>query len=178
VLEHLTGHPCLDCGEANPVVLEFDHVSEKAASISALVADAAPLASLEVEIARCEVVCANCHRRRTARRAGWRRADSVDGPTRPAEDQRVARNIAHVHAILRQSACVDCGERDQVVLEFDHVGPKRNSVTRLAWWGSSLATIDAEISQCEVRCANCHRRATAMRGGHFRFRVLSSAVPP
>jgi hypothetical protein len=177
VLEHLTRHPCADCGEVDPVVLEFDHVTEKIASISSLVADTATQDSVDVEIARCEVVCANCHRRRTARRAGWRRAQADDA-MRPIVDHRVARNIAHVHAILRRSACADCGEGDPIVLEFDHIGPKRATVTQLAWWGCSVATIDAEISQCEVRCANCHRRATAARGGHFRFRVLSSPMPP
>jgi hypothetical protein len=48
----------------------------------------------------------------------------------------------------------------------------------MAWYGRSLATIEAEIAKCQIRCANCHRRMTATRGGHFRFRVLSSPVPP
>ncbi|HEX6621336.1 MAG TPA: hypothetical protein VF024_16865, partial [Solirubrobacteraceae bacterium] len=90
----------------------------------------------------------------------------------------VERNLAHVYEVLRSSACADCGERDPLVLEFDHVGLKREAVTRLAWYGCSLVTIDAEIAKCEIRCANCHRRATARRGDHFRFRVLSSAGPP
>jgi hypothetical protein len=90
----------------------------------------------------------------------------------------VARNFTHLDAILRRSGCVDCGERDPIVLEFDHVGPKRANVTTLAWFGCSLETIDDEIAECEVRCANCHRRVTAERGGHFRFRALSSSVPP
>ena len=73
---------------------------------------------------------------------------------------------------------MDCGERDRLVLEFDHVATKREKVTTLAWFGCSLDLIDAEIKQCEIRCANCHRRITAMRGGHFRFRALSFSVPP
>jgi hypothetical protein len=178
VLEHLRGHPCCDCGEADPVVLEFDHVAGKSAAISELVADTARRRSVELEIGRCEVVCANCHRRRTAQRAGWRRAQPGAADERPIADRRIARNIARVHAILRRSACVDCGERDPVVLEFDHRGPKRGSVTQMAWWGASIAAIDAEIAQCDIRCANCHRRVTAARGGHFRSRVLSSPVPP
>ena len=72
---------------------------------------------------------------------------------------------------------MDCGERDTLVLEFDHVDTKFANVTRLAWFGCSIATIDAEIARCEIRCANCHRRVTAKRGGHFRFRALSSSVP-
>jgi hypothetical protein len=119
VLEYLLRHPCVDCGERDPVVLEFDHLN-----------------------------------------------------------RHVARNVAHLLAILRRSACVDCGVSDPLILEFDHVGRKRAAVTRLAWHGCSIATIDTEIRECEIRCASCHRRRTAMKGGHFRFRVLSSTSPP
>jgi transposase-like protein len=177
VLDYLREHPCVDCGESDPVVLEFDHIGQKTAALAALVSAGAPLTAIEAEIARCEVVCASCHRRRTAERAGWRRADP-DTATRPYATASIARNFAHLHSILERTACLDCGESDPLVLEFDHVRDKRNAVTRLAWHGCSLATIDAEIRKCEIRCANCHRRATASRAGHFRFRVLSSALPP
>ena len=80
VLEYLRGHPCVDCGESDPVVLEFDHIGDKTAAIAALVSDGAPLKTIDTEIARCEVVCASCHKRRTARRARWRRA----GPGNPS----------------------------------------------------------------------------------------------
>jgi hypothetical protein len=179
VLDHLRRTPCVDCGERDPVVLEFDHVREKTANISKLVSDAAPVKAVEAEIARCEVVCANCHRRRTAIRGRWRRAAVSDvSTTRPHMNPNVARNVSHLLEILRRHPCVDCQEGDPIVLEFDHIGPKRALVTQLARDGCSLATIDQEIRQCEVRCANCHRRVTAMRADHFRFRVLSSPAPP
>jgi transposase-like protein len=178
VLEHLRRTPCADCGECDPVVLEFDHVGEKAASISRLLSDGASKKAVDAEIARCEVVCANCHRRRTAIRGRWRRGRASEGSPAPYANPGVERNVAHILEVLRRHPCVDCAERDPVVLEFDHVGTKRAAVTRLAWHGCSLATIDREIGQCEVRCANCHRRMTAMRAGQFRFRVLSSQAPP
>jgi transposase-like protein len=178
VLDHVRHHPCVDCGEADPVVLEFDHLGEKVASISVLLSQTATCKAVEAEIARCEVVCTNCHRRRTATRAGWRRVSASGAATRPYSSWTVERNLAHVYDVLRRSACIDCGATDPLVLEFDHVGLKRDSVTRLAWYGCSLATIDAEIAKCDIRCANCHRRATARRGGHFRFSVLSSEAPP
>lgn len=177
VLDHLRRTPCTDCGERDPMVLEFDHIGEKVTSVARLLSDGAPRKAVDAEIARCEVVCANCHRRRTARRGRWRRSDS-NTPTRPCVNRRVDRNLAHILDVLRRHPCTDCGERDPVVLEFDHIGPKRALVTRLAWDGGSLATIDAEIRECEVRCANCHRRVTAMRADQFRFRVLSSDAPP
>lgn len=71
-------HPCVDCGETDPLVLEFDHVGEKSFGIAQALRDRFWAAILE-EIAGCEVVCANCHRRRTARRGGFARATRVDG---------------------------------------------------------------------------------------------------
>lgn len=74
VLEYLREHPCVECGESDPVVLEFDHVrGEKLADVATLVHSHRNMKELEDEIAKCEVVCANCHRRRTASRAGWYR---------------------------------------------------------------------------------------------------------
>jgi hypothetical protein len=57
-----------------------------------------------------------------------------------------------------------------VVLEFDHVGAKTQNVSRLASQEVSLERISREIAECEIRCANCHRRKTAARGQHFRYR--------
>jgi hypothetical protein len=71
---HLAANPCVDCGEADPVVLEFDHVrGEKVADVSQLMRRR-NVGRLLAEIAKCDVVCANCHRRRTAARAGWSKA--------------------------------------------------------------------------------------------------------
>jgi hypothetical protein len=69
---------------------------------------------------------------------------------------------------LANCSCADCGENDPVVLEFDHLRDKHANVASLAQAGASWATIEAEIAKCEVRCANCHRRLTAQRGGFYR----------
>ena len=93
-----SAHPCTDCGETDLRVLDFDHVGKKTANVSELVTRGKPLAMLEAEIASCEVVCANCHRRRTARRAGWARL--VHGPAAASmtgRRQRRARNISWVY---------------------------------------------------------------------------------
>jgi hypothetical protein len=75
VLEYLADHPCVDCGESDPIVLEFDHLRDKRANISALTRNGESWRLLE-EIAKCEVRCANCHRRITAIRGGWYRTRS------------------------------------------------------------------------------------------------------
>ena len=69
LLEYFRSHPCLDCGEADPVVLEFDHVGEKDFAVTRNFAERRWQSILD-EIEKCEVVCANCHRRRTAKRRG------------------------------------------------------------------------------------------------------------
>ena len=71
----------------------------------------------------------------------------------------------YVIEILKKSSCVDCGESDFRVLEFDHVkGEKVASIAQMVGRHFSLEAIKAEIDKCEVRCANCHRKVTAQRG--------------
>lgn len=67
LLDYLTSHPCVDCGETDPTVLEFDHIGQKRFGISVGLR-ARPSQDVLDEIEACEVVCANCHRRRTYRR--------------------------------------------------------------------------------------------------------------
>lgn len=57
--------PCADCGKSYPYyVMDFDHVrGTKVLRISAM--QDRKLEVLEEEIAKCDVVCANCHRERT-----------------------------------------------------------------------------------------------------------------
>jgi hypothetical protein len=71
LIEYLKNHPCVDCGEDDIVVLEFDHQQDKLATVSELSREGYSLAKLRAEINKCEVVCANCHRRRTAKQFGW-----------------------------------------------------------------------------------------------------------
>src|SRR5438876_11904036 len=51
VLGYLREYPCVDCGESDPVVLEFDHQHSKIAEIGTLMRAAASLETLKAEIA-------------------------------------------------------------------------------------------------------------------------------
>ena len=75
---------------------------------------------------------------------------------------------------LLEHPCIDCGESDPIVLEFDHrTGTEKvDSVTEMASNNCSWAKILAEIEKCDVRCANCHRRRTAMERKYTRFLLL------
>ena len=59
---------CIDCGNKNPIVLDFDHLKDKKYNVSRMIHDGFSWAAIKKEIAKCEVVCANCHRIRTHER--------------------------------------------------------------------------------------------------------------
>lgn len=82
---------------------------------------------------------------------------------------QVLKNFGMLRAYLLGHPCVDCGEGDLAVLDFDHVrGDKAGHVPVMCSGGLSWATITREIEKCEVRCANCHRRKTAGQFAWFR----------
>jgi hypothetical protein len=242
MLAYLRSHPCVDCGESDPVKLEFDHrdPSLKTGYVSVLAAHK-PWRLVLVEIAKCDVRCANCHQRRTAGQFNWKKARGSPALLSPvstpqpwttaaqshtADDKpitkvctgcgmpkpmdefpirhklrgtrgtrcrscrsaygklhyqrkrdhylarakarraggrgRGSKYWAYLMSHLQSHPCVDCGETDPLVLQFDHRDGtmKVDAVGRMvnrANWSSLLA----EIAKCDVRCANCHRLRTA-----------------
>ena len=239
--EYLSGHPCVDCGETDIVVLEFDHVGEKLANISTLANGGRSWARILSEIEKCEVRCANCHRLKTLERSSSRRAlpsvaaretsgapvqlliDAALGiracrvcaKTKPLtefpfrslkrqtrqwicllcqraytnewytrnrkrqiakarirRDHRAAQLRSWVRAYLSDHPCVDCGEANVDLLDFDHLRDKRANVSTLTHVAVSWDVLKREIQKCEVRCANCHRRKTARAIGSYRVRWL------
>lgn len=74
------------------------------------------------------------------------------------------KNKEFVDRVKRMYNCVDCGESEPIVLEFDHVrGEKRRAVADMVSNYYSIKTIKEEIRKCEIRCANCHRKKTHER---------------
>jgi hypothetical protein len=233
LLEYLTAHPCVDCGEADPVVLQFDHRDplSKVGYIAHLLVRK-PWAAVLREIDKCDVVCANCHRLRTARQFSWRKLLSSSLPTvpqntdvggaeetkrcsrcgldkpltefvyrdrvrgrrrswcrscmatyqhdhylrsrgslkaRPRRNDRKALR-ASVDAYLRDHPCVDCGETNPLLLDFDH----RDDMVKLetvAWFiaRGRVSEAWAEIAKCDTRCSNCHYRRTARQFGWLKL---------
>ncbi len=239
IIDYLREHPCVDCGERDIVVLEFDHIGDKVADVSAYAGGGRTWARVKAEIEKCEVRCANCHRRKTRERSVSGRTTAVEaqgpreaiappvqlrldatlgirtcrvcGETKPLVEfpyrsltrqtrqwicllcQRAytnewysrnrKRQIAkarersrHATAELKNRVreyllghpCVDCGESDLGVLDFDHLRDKKANVSTLVQSGVSWESLAQEIAKCEVRCANCHRRRTARTRGYYR----------
>lgn len=71
---------------------------------------------------------------------------------------------------LLEHPCIDCGEKDIIILEFDHINDDKEFT--IGAWSSlkvNLEQIMNEIAKCEVRCVNCHRRITAKRNQWIRY---------
>ncbi len=243
LIEYLRAHPCVDCGETDIVVLEFDHVGEKLGDVSTLANGGRSWERIKAEIEKCEVRCANCHRKKTIERRQLTtapvaqfdaprpakrvlpvqllidalievRACRVCGETKPLVDfpfrsmkkqtrqwickacQRLysrgwyahnrKRAIARAHKntlrarhaaaaalreYLRGRACVDCGEDDPRVLDFDHLRDKKAEISVLVHTGQPWEVIAKEIDKCEIRCANCHRRRTVREIAGYRLKA-------
>lgn len=69
--------------------------------------------------------------------------------------------------------CVDCGESNPLVLEFDHIKDKEYNVSRMTV-SHTWENILNEISKCEVRCANCHKKKTAKQFDYTMYKMLNN----
>jgi hypothetical protein len=69
-----------------------------------------------------------------------------------------------LYQYLLENPCVDCGETDIFVLEFDHTGTNK-TMNVGSMCGHSKSRIMKEIQKCEVRCHRCHKMKTLDRLG-------------
>lgn len=73
---------------------------------------------------------------------------------------------------LKSHPCVDCGETDILVLEFDHVRGEKlgniGSMTMITGTQSENRVLE-EMIKCDIRCANCHRRKTGQTSWRLSF---------
>ena len=122
---------------------------------------------LILEVAKCDVICAVCHRIRTRVQHQRRlRERPSSGSSKYLERRRRLWNWhAQVLDELRQVPCADCGERfPPCAMDFDHRegSAKRVGVTRMVG-RAGIKRILAEAAKCDIVCANCHRARTFRR---------------
>jgi predicted Zn-ribbon and HTH transcriptional regulator len=170
----LKARPCADCGlQFAPHQMDFDH-RDPASKSFVLAAGRVGLMNerrVLAEVAKCDVVCANCHRTRTRRQHQDRlaaRGPSQARSPRIAELRRKWRRDAAFLDALRNVPCTDCGGRfPPWSMEFDHRDPatKRFEVTRIVGkiGATTMARVLAEIDRCDIVCTNCHRDRTFRR---------------
>jgi hypothetical protein len=82
----------------------------------------------------------------------------------------VKRNKDYIIEYLKNNPCVDCGELDIEVLQFDHIDMIGEKGKRVGdFIGCALNTLKDQIKLCEVRCGNCHIRRTRKQMGWHRL---------
>jgi len=63
----------------------------------------------------------------------------------------------YMQGYKRNNPCVDCGESDITILEFDHVrGKKSGNVGDILHRCGTWKKLFEEIAKCEIRCTRCH----------------------
>ncbi len=111
--------------------------------------------------ALCNSYCKACQREYC--RAHYRSNSATHNRRRMENAKRHRdRNRRNLYEFLQSKKCIDCGESDACVLDFDHVrGVKAANIGDLVTRPAAWQRILREIEKCEIRCANCHRRKTA-----------------
>lgn len=95
LINKLKSGPCMDCGNKFPAVcMDFDHrdPSQKTRGVTAMTGQTEE--AILAEVAKCDLVCANCHRIRTAKQLGW-----DDPEARLTHDIEELRDSALPHTI-------------------------------------------------------------------------------
>lgn len=66
LIAYLLSHPCVDCGETNPIYLEADHRENKKFDVGKMVSSHHfSIKRLEEEMSKCDIRCCKCHRRKS-----------------------------------------------------------------------------------------------------------------
>lgn len=132
--------------------------------------------------------------RKTGRRQSWCRTcqasygrehyakniNQYKEKTRRSNARNKQRSMAWIMTYLSTHPCVDCGEADPIVLDFDHItGDKKINVADALNKGKyGIKKLAAEVEKCVVRCANCHRRKTAKAHGFWKTKWKGQSLQP
>lgn len=80
-MQYLAAHGCEECNERDPRKLEYDHKDpdDKSVNVSRLILNGHSWRSpvLRAEIAKCRILCANCHRKHTIEQQGFLAEDEI-----------------------------------------------------------------------------------------------------
>jgi hypothetical protein len=88
------------------------------------------------------------------------------------KEKYINRNRQRIIEYFINHHCVDCGEKDIRVLEFDHLRDKENTISYMIQYPMSWEKIEKEIKKCEVRCSNCHKIKTAKEINSYRQKYI------
>ncbi len=145
---------CKSCGEHDERVLDFHHrdASERYKRVSEMWGSS--IKKIEAEIAKCDVLCANCHH-------------VVEFKISEASNKPVVTVGKHKHLLRKLKSmrgCVSCRMNNVDCLHFHHWDRAGKTCNVMSLVNRPLSSIAKELAKCEVKCANCHRRDHARKG--------------
>lgn len=155
--EYKSARRCEWCGyDGHPSALSFHHkdATQKELNLSVAVRHGWSFERLHAEIAKCELVCANCHERYHCQQNRSRRQQTSQSRQR----RREYALQEWFDSVKAQYDCLFCGQSDPDCLHFHHRNPvdKVKAVANMVQDGWGQQAILDEIAKCDVLCANCH----------------------
>lgn len=134
---------CGECGRSDPAYLDLHHRedAEKEMNVGTMVTFGYGRVALEAEMAKCEVLCANCHRK-----------NHLESPSDDLRTWVYERKNT-------LGGCSECSEDNPICLDFHHeTDEKSDTISSMIANGRPRRLIRKEIARCRVLCANCHRK--------------------
>jgi hypothetical protein len=113
-------------------------------------------------------MCLDC--KREYDREYWKNNKEAKGEIKNehAKKNRITKR-KYIIELLKNSKCVDCGNSDWRVLEFDHRNRETKSFNIADAVSYSIENIQKEIDKCDIVCANCHNIRTIEQRGYYKF---------
>jgi hypothetical protein len=151
--------PCVDCGEDDIRLLEFDHVDREKKKIN--LSGAGSIRQLQEEYMEVVNRCGMCHRRRTKTQLNY---GNKSTPQKQFVDQEKR----------KRGCCNKCGIFDDALLEafeFDHIDPSTKSfnISTMVSNNADIKDIKKELPLCQLLCVHCHKLKTIEDNGYYLY---------
>jgi hypothetical protein len=148
---------CSQCGFDDERALHFDHISRDEKVIN--IARSKSFNQIVEEIDKCQVLCANCHSRKTM----------LEYPTEKKPRPHREKAVTLVNELKRNvyKCCEICQKSVEEGFEqsfhFDHINPldKVDNISAIANHYNDEEILLNELEKCRLLCANCHSIHTA-----------------
>jgi len=169
-LKQASGGKCVDCGEINLCILEFDHLGNKTGLVLTMKFD-----EMETEAAKCVMRCRNCHAVKSCKENNYKSyKDSVSEDPRNVSNRRLrTRRRNYISSIKKiVGGCQKCEKKyedNPYIFDFDHI-ERKGKKYGIGWYvshGSSVKLINEEIKKCVLLCKNCHGLRTRKQLGFY-----------
>ncbi|QPB44263.1 hypothetical protein [Medusavirus stheno T3] len=128
----------------------------------------------EREVAKTQLRCSICHRKKTYR-------TTARSPAKPTDTNKRLRERNAEYVRNRKFECGRCelcglavptnDPQETVAFDYDHLDrtTKKGSISQMAGTTTSKRALEEEIAKCRLLCANCHRKHTKQQLGHTMY---------